>query len=90
MPPPDKYPPGSWEWNETGAEIVLKNKDIPEVKIARLYEFFKKDKINAKGWGEKTVARLYNAGFDTLKKLTKLGLWLYRNSVILNISVITN
>ena len=69
MPDPIKYPPGSWEWNDTRVEIVLKNKDIPEVKIARLYEFFRKDKINAKGWGEKTVARLYNAGFDTLKKL---------------------
>ncbi len=69
MPPPDKYPPGSWEWNDTNVEIVLKNKDIDEVKIARIYEFFKKDKINAKGWGEKKVEKLYHAGFDTLKKL---------------------
>ena len=69
LPNSDKYPPGSWEWNDTGAEIVLKNKDIDEVKIARLYEFFKKDKINAKGWGEKKVEAFYNAGFDTLKKL---------------------
>ena len=69
MPNPDKYPHGSWEWNDTGAEIVLKNKDIDEVKIARLYEFFKKEKINAKGWGEKKIEAFYNAGFDTLKKL---------------------
>ena len=69
MPPVDKYPPGSWEWNETGVEIVVVNKEVDAVKIARLYEFFRKEKINAKGWGEKTVARLYHAGFNTLKKL---------------------
>jgi DNA ligase (NAD+) len=69
VPNPDKYPPGSWEWNESGVEIVLKNKDTDEIKIAKLYEFFKKDKINAKGWGEKKVEALYYAGFNTLKKL---------------------
>ncbi len=69
LPDPVKYPADSWEWNETGVEIVLKNKDTDEVKIARLYEFFKKDKINALGWGEKKVIALYNAGFNTLKKI---------------------
>ena len=69
LPDPVKYPLGSWEWNESGVEIILKNKNTDEVKIAKLYEFFKKDKINAKGWGEKKIIALYNAGFDTLKKL---------------------
>jgi DNA ligase (NAD+) len=31
--------------------------------------FSEKGKINAKGWGEKKVEKLYYAGFDTLKKL---------------------
>ncbi len=68
LPPVDKYPSGSWEWNETGVEIVLKHLSR-EVQIAKLYEFFKKDKINAKGWGEKTVEKLFSAGYNTLKKL---------------------
>lgn len=69
LPDPVKYPPGSWDWNKTGVEILLKNKETDEIKIARLYEFFKKEKINAIGWGEKKITAMYNAGFNTLKKL---------------------
>jgi len=68
LPPADEYPRESWEWNETRVEIVLMHLTA-KVRIAKLYEFFRKDKINAKGWGEKTIEKLFEAGHSTLKKL---------------------
>lgn len=68
MPPVDKYPTGSWAWNETGVDIVL-HKPTDEVKIARIYEFFKK--IGAKYWGETTLAKFYNGGYNTIKQMVE-------------------
>jgi len=64
MPSLETYPEGSWKWNETGVDIVLLEAN-DEVKIARIYEFFKQ--IGAKYWGETTLAKLYHAGFNTIK-----------------------
>ncbi len=66
MPPEDLYPPGSWEWNETHVDIVLLEEN-DEIKIARIYEFFKQ--IGAKYWGETTIAKLYKGGFTTVKMM---------------------
>lgn len=66
MPPENVYPPGSWQWNETGVDIVLLE-DNDEVKIARIYEFF--SKIGAKYVGETTLAKFYRAGFNSVKKM---------------------
>lgn len=68
MPSSEKYP--EWEWNDTKVDIILVNMDDHyEVKIARIYEFFKK--IKAKYWGETTLEKFYNAGFDTIKKMVE-------------------
>ncbi|GAG79584.1 unnamed protein product, partial [marine sediment metagenome] len=53
------FPPGSWKWNDTEVDIVLL-KPNDEVKIARIYEFFKQ--IGAKYWGESTLAKFYHGG----------------------------
>jgi len=64
MPPLYKFPEESWKWNDTGVDIVLLE-DTDEVRIARIYEFFKQ--IGAKYWGETTLVKFYNAGFNTIK-----------------------
>lgn len=66
MPNKDDFP--NWKWNDTNVDIVL-TEDNDQTKIARLHEFF--SKIGAKYWGEKTIEKLYNGGFDTLKKLVE-------------------
>ena len=66
LPPEDLYPIGSWKWNETNVDIILLEEN-DEVKIAKIYEFFKQ--IDAKYCGEVTLAKLYSAGFNSVKKL---------------------
>ena len=66
LPPIDVYPVGSWQWNETGVDIVLLEAN-DEVRIARIYEFFKY--LGAKYVGETTLAKFYRAGFDSVKKM---------------------
>lgn len=66
LPPEEQYPLESWEWNETDVDIVL-SEDTDEIRIARIYEFFKQ--IGAKYFGEKTLAKFYAAGFDTVQKM---------------------
>lgn len=63
MPDKKSYPKG-WHWNETHVDIFLMEAN-DEVKIARIYEFFKQ--IEAKYLGENTLAKFYHAGFDTVK-----------------------
>jgi NAD-dependent DNA ligase len=66
MPSEDLYPAGSWEWNDTHVDIVLLEEN-DEIKIARIYEFFKQ--IGAKYWGETTISKLYKGGFTTVKTM---------------------
>lgn len=66
MPDEEMYPPGSWKWNDTGVDIILLE-DNDEVRIARIYEFFKQ--LDAKYVGETTLTKFYNAGFNTVKKM---------------------
>lgn len=58
--------PETWKWNETEVDIILLAEN-DTVKIAKIYEFFKQ--IGAKYWGETTIAKLYNGGFNNLKKI---------------------
>lgn len=68
LPPEDLYPKGSWKWNETNVNIILLEEN-DEVKIAKIYEFFKQ--IDAKYCGEVTLAKLYSAGFNSIKKIVE-------------------
>ena len=61
--------PETWKWNDTKVDIELLEEN-DEVKIARIYEFFKQ--IGAKYLGEITIAKLYKAGFDTVKKIVNM------------------
>ena len=58
-----------WKWNETHVDIILLEEN-DEVRIAKLHEFFKQ--IDAKFLGESTVIKLYESGFDTVKKLVEV------------------
>jgi len=58
--------PETWGWNETQVDIILLE-DNDEVRVARIYEFFKQ--LGAKYWGESVIQKLYDAGFDTVKIL---------------------
>ena len=66
MPPLDVYPEGSWEWNATHVDIIL-HEDTDETRIAKIYEFFKQ--MGAKYWGETTITKLYNGGYNTVRLL---------------------
>lgn len=57
-----------YEWNESHKEIILKDKEEnDEVKIKRLTIFFKT--IGIEGIGPGTYKKLFEAGFDTIKKI---------------------
>lgn len=57
-----------YEWNESHKEIILKDKEEnDEVKIKRLTIFFKT--IGIEGIGPGTYKKLFNAGFNTIKKI---------------------
>jgi DNA ligase (NAD+) len=58
----------NWEWNNTKVDIILKNsEENSDVIKKQITDFFKQ--LDAKFLGEKTIGKLYDNGFDTLKKL---------------------
>lgn len=57
----------NWSWNKTNVDIILNDFDNDDMKKKRIVDFFKQ--LDAKFLGEKTIDKLYNNGFDTLKKL---------------------
>lgn len=58
--------PETWKWNETGVDILLLDEN-DNVRIKKLYEFFLQ--IDAKYVGETTIRKMYNAGYNTVKKI---------------------
>lgn len=61
-------PDEEYEWNSTEVDIVLLDHSNNENVIKKLItDFFKQ--LDAKFLGEKTIEKLYNNGFDTLKKI---------------------
>lgn len=61
------YPDMDYEWNSTGVDIVIKNKDNDEMEIMNLYHFF--SSLDTKGLGEKNIIKLYNASLDSVEKI---------------------
>ena len=59
-----------WEWNETKVDITLKDKEVEGVQVQQLLNFVTKLKI--KQVSDKTLEKLYNAGYDTIQKLVRL------------------
>lgn len=62
----EDMPDEEYEWNETEVDIVLLT-ETEDVKIRKIVEFFKT--LDAKFVGKSTIEKLYNNGFDTLKKI---------------------
>ena len=62
---------GEWKWNESGLDAVLTNKnDNVGVRLKRLVHFFTTLKIP--GLKEGVIERLYNAGYDDIKKIINI------------------
>jgi NAD-dependent DNA ligase len=67
-----QYPEKDWNWVVTDdgsdpVDIYFTGNKSSEQEISRIYAFFKER--GAEYLGEKTIARLYEGGFDSLKKL---------------------
>ena len=61
-------PTEEYEWNETNAEIILKNvEDNETVRLKKITKFFKDLKIE--GLGEKNIEKIINSGNDSLSKI---------------------
>ena len=66
-----KMPPqGTYNWTETGVDIVLKDGADGEVIVKQIASFFKQ--IGADGIGEKTIQRFYEQGHGTITKIIEL------------------
>jgi len=57
-------------WDETKVELVCTNPECRDKKIAKLTHFFATLEIEE--FGEPSIIRLYNAGFDTIEKILNL------------------
>lgn len=63
-------PDEPFEWNKTLKEItIVAGSDNENMKIKKIVAFFKE--LGAKFLAEKTIAKLYENGYDTLSKLFK-------------------
>jgi len=63
-----KMPLNEYKWNETGVDIILENKeDNSIVKEKNITGFFKG--IGVDGLGSGNIARIIDAGFDTIPKI---------------------
>ena len=59
-------------WNKSGVHIMCPNKDCPEVKFLKLAFFFLKFKID--GFAEKTIRKIFDAGYDTVGKILSMSI----------------
>lgn len=63
-------PKGKWHWNETKVDIVMDDiSDNKDVLIKNIYFFF--SSLEAKGLGEKNVAKIIDTGMDSILKILK-------------------
>ena len=60
-------PSGNYHWSDTKVDLICNDCDLPEIKMKRIEFFFKS--LKTKGLGEKVVEKLYNANYDTIKKI---------------------
>jgi NAD-dependent DNA ligase len=65
-----KLPDGDWEWGETGVDIIGTGPTWErELKLRRMLHFF--ETIEVAGMSRGTLAKLYAAGFDNIKKIMR-------------------
>ncbi len=68
-----KFPDLKYQWTESGVDIKLTDEEIKKdntIRIRKIVNFFKV--LNINGLKEKTVERIYNSGYDTIKKIIEM------------------
>lgn len=58
------------KWNDTATDIMCVNPDCSGIRFAKLFHFF--NTIGCFGVGEEIYKKLFNSGFDTVKKILDL------------------
>jgi DNA ligase (NAD+) len=58
------------EWSDTGVDLMCKNPDCKEVKFLKVSFFFTKYEIA--GFAEKTIRRIFDAGYDSVGKILRM------------------
>lgn len=61
---------GVTKWDETMTELICSNSDCRDQKIAKLGHFFSVMEIE--DFGEPSIIKLYNKGYDTIEKILAL------------------
>lgn len=59
-------------WDETMTELICHNPECKEKKIAKLVHFF--TTLEIEEFGEPSIIRLYNAGYDTIEKILNISI----------------
>lgn len=63
-----QMPSGKWKWGETGVDAIGTGKEWErEITLAKNLFFF--ETLDVRGLGEGVVAKLYDAGFETIKQI---------------------
>lgn len=64
-----KLPEGDWKWSKSKVDIIS-NVVTDEMKVKNLYFFF--STLNTKSMGERTVEKIFNAGYKTIKDIIEM------------------
>lgn len=54
-------------WNDSKVELVCTNPDCPGIRLAKIVHFY--TILGAEQMGEETIAKMFNAGYDTLRRI---------------------
>lgn len=55
------------KWNESSIELVCANPDCPGARLAKIVHFYAT--LGAEQMGEETIAKIFRAGYDTLRRM---------------------
>lgn len=55
------------KWNESSIELICTNPDCPGIRLAKIVHFY--TTLGAEQMGEETIARIFRAGYDTLRRM---------------------
>ena len=54
-------------WNESKVELICTNLDCPGIRFAKIVHFY--TTLDAEQMGEETIAKMFRAGYDTLRRI---------------------
>ena len=55
------------KWNDSKVELICTNPDCPGIRLAKVVHFY--NTLDAEQMGEETIAKLFKAGYDTLRRI---------------------